>query len=121
MWGSPDNGVNILLNQRVVSITKNLAAALKVFRADPDIADSWFWIDALCINQNDIDERNHQIKRMIDIYRASNHVLVWLGPESNNSATALGVIDGTYDKMMDALQKGGKPWYLGYQSLKENA
>ena len=37
------------------------------------------WIDAVCINQNDISERNHQVLLMGDIYRGATTVLSWLG------------------------------------------
>jgi hypothetical protein len=39
------------------------------------------WIDALCINQDDMMERNHQVARMGDIYRNATRVIVWLGRE----------------------------------------
>ncbi|KAK0344096.1 hypothetical protein LTR91_019692 [Friedmanniomyces endolithicus] len=43
-------------------------------------SDSWLWIDALCINQDDTDERGQQVKIMGDIFRSANLVLAWLGP-----------------------------------------
>ncbi|TKA39063.1 hypothetical protein B0A54_09660 [Friedmanniomyces endolithicus] len=49
------------------------------------LSDSWLWIDALCINQNDADERSQQVKIMGDIFRSANLVLAWLGPTSCNS------------------------------------
>jgi hypothetical protein len=120
-WGSPGDGTDIWLNQQRVRVTKNLAAALQVIRAEENVASSCFWIDALCINQNDIDERNHQVKRMIDIYRYSNYVFVWLGPDSDSSERALAVIEGIHNKMMDELKKGGKPPYFRYDSLEEES
>lgn len=40
------------------------------------------WIDAICINQEDITERNHQVQQMGDIYRGAQTVFVWLGLEA---------------------------------------
>ncbi|KAL2124105.1 hypothetical protein VTJ04DRAFT_470 [Mycothermus thermophilus] len=37
------------------------------------------WIDALCINQDDIDERNSQVLLMGELYRHAAAVLSWLG------------------------------------------
>jgi hypothetical protein len=37
------------------------------------------WIDALCINQQDVKERNTQVGNMREIYRKADHVLIWLG------------------------------------------
>ena len=47
------------------------------------------WIDAICVDQQNIEERGHQVSRMADIYRVANPVIVWLGPESASSARAM--------------------------------
>lgn len=41
--------------------------------------DDDLWIDAICLNQGDVQERNHQVKHMSSIYRSAATVLVWLG------------------------------------------
>ncbi|KAK0641891.1 heterokaryon incompatibility protein-domain-containing protein [Cercophora newfieldiana] len=51
------------------------------------------WVDALCINQADIPERNKQVKRMAQIYRRARKVVAWLGPESSTSDGALATLD----------------------------
>ncbi|KAH7384641.1 heterokaryon incompatibility protein-domain-containing protein [Pyrenochaeta sp. MPI-SDFR-AT-0127] len=45
---------------------------------DPVIAPR-LWVDAVCINQADIDERGHQVSQMRDIYTGADSVIVWLG------------------------------------------
>jgi len=40
--------------------------------------DDFFWIDALCINQDD-EERSSQVALMAHIYQQAGEVLVWLG------------------------------------------
>lgn len=40
---------------------------------------AYWWIDAICINQNDIEERNEQVPRMGDIYSMANRVWIWIG------------------------------------------
>ena len=40
---------------------------------------SWLWIDALSIDQNDMQERNHQVKIMSRIFGGAAEVVVWLG------------------------------------------
>ncbi|GKU06232.1 unnamed protein product [Fusarium langsethiae] len=47
------------------------------------------WIDALCINQSDIEERNHEVKRMGDIFRLATRVVAWIGPTYEGSTLAL--------------------------------
>jgi hypothetical protein len=49
----------------------------------------YFWIDAICINQKNREERNQQVNIMGDIFSIAAYVLVWLGPwnDSSNFAT----------------------------------
>lgn len=60
-----------------VSITQNLGHALPYFRYRdrPRV----MWIDAICINQQDIGERSRQVQRMADVYTMASRVVVWLG------------------------------------------
>ncbi|KAH9208896.1 heterokaryon incompatibility, partial [Leptodontidium sp. 2 PMI_412] len=39
-----------------------------------------FWIDSVCINQNDDVEKTEQLPLMTEIYRRARLVIVWLGP-----------------------------------------
>ncbi|KAK2597728.1 hypothetical protein N8I77_012493 [Diaporthe amygdali] len=70
-----------------ILIRENLRQALMhLRRADQPRT---LWIDALCINQDDVDERNEQVRHMDAIYRMASRVMVWLGPESINSDVAM--------------------------------
>jgi hypothetical protein len=46
------------------------------------------WIDALSINQGDIQERSEQVKVMGDIYQKATRVVIWLGPEDQSTQKA---------------------------------
>ncbi|EWG38414.1 hypothetical protein FVEG_14888 [Fusarium verticillioides 7600] len=64
------------------------------------------WIDAICINQADIDERSQQVTRMRDIYQSAWQVLIWLGPEEHESSLAISALywlarESELDKPMD--------------------
>jgi len=37
------------------------------------------WIDAICINQGDDEEKSKQVTRMRDVYKLARRVVVWLG------------------------------------------
>lgn len=50
------------------------------------------WIDAICINQDDIKKRNHQVRIMKKIYSKATEVIVWLGPGSSSSEKAMELI-----------------------------
>jgi hypothetical protein len=58
-----------------------------------DLLGSFCWYDALCINQEDIAERNHQVQLMRDIYRSAELVVAWLGEEKDESDLAMDSIE----------------------------
>jgi hypothetical protein len=62
-----------------LSIKPNLYEALKHLR-DKDMVIS-MWIDALCINQFDEDEKNEQVMKMPLIYSKAYNVNIWLGSD----------------------------------------
>jgi Heterokaryon incompatibility protein (HET) len=73
-----------------LGIRPNLASALRYLRYLDNTRV--LWIDALCINQEDIEERNEQVKRMTNIYTLAHRVIAWLGEESNDSKHALSTL-----------------------------
>jgi hypothetical protein len=89
-WGDPNDTQAILVNDCGVPITRNLASCLwhlrqTITKSDP----TYLWIDAICINQNDSDEKNRQILLMRKIYQHATCTIVWLGPESADTQYAL--------------------------------
>lgn len=52
-----------------------------------DTISGWryLWVDALCINQSDVAERNQQVNMMGQIFSAAHFVISWLGPPDRNS------------------------------------
>jgi hypothetical protein len=77
VWGPPDDGITILLGGKQHKVRSNLSQFLEVARARH--TDKLLWIDALCINQRDILERNHQVQQMGTIFSSAREVLAWLG------------------------------------------
>ncbi|KAK6840011.1 hypothetical protein PG987_005877 [Apiospora arundinis] len=83
VWGDPSMENVLFLDGYPVSITENLHLALTHLRHETGVRR--LWVDALCIDQNSISERNHQVRIMGDIYRRANAVLVWLGEAADDS------------------------------------
>lgn len=77
-WGPPGVVKGIELNGIRVDVRENLWSALVHLRDARQ--ERGLWIDAICINQADIEERNHQVKLMAYIFARAEEVLVWLGP-----------------------------------------
>jgi hypothetical protein len=69
----------------------NLATALRHLRNRKEVRI--LWIDAICINQNDVEERNRQVQRMTHIYKHAHRVVVWLGEGSRDSEHALATLE----------------------------
>lgn len=86
-WGLPDNAKQVLVGGYLVDVRENLWSALWHLRlAD---VDRILWIDALCIDQKNVLERNHQVRLMGSIYSKAFKVLSWLGPASATSDVAM--------------------------------
>lgn len=65
------------------SIQANLFDFLQQLRLN--YADVALWVDALCIDQSHISEKNIQVPLMGLIYSYAELVLVWLGPQADGS------------------------------------
>ena len=90
-WGDPANTTPIFVNGKKLEITVNLYSALQRFRFSDK--KRYLWADAICIDQLNFKERNHQVQLMRDIYKKSSQTLVWLGEESEKMRTGFTVIE----------------------------
>lgn len=79
VWGSQRDKVDIELNGTRFAITRNLHGALKRLRHRQ--RPRMLWVDALCINQKDSQERAAQVSMMAAIYGQTARGLLWLGEE----------------------------------------
>lgn len=80
-WGRPDDQTNIVVNDATTSVRSNLESALRHLRDYHQNATCGFplWVDAICIDQEDVEEQNAQVEMMGDIFRRAYRVLPWLG------------------------------------------
>jgi hypothetical protein len=85
-WGDIKPTVILNIEDSQILITKNLATALRALRSTEDPIT--LWVDAVCINQNDVYERNYQVRLMRQIYTSAIGVKAWLGPEFHGVAEA---------------------------------
>lgn len=89
-WKKDKGFTNITCGSTSLSVTRNLAIALRALRhpASPKV----LWADAICINQEDKKEKSNQIPLMRDIYATAKSVLIWLGPSFRGVASAFEVL-----------------------------
>lgn len=89
-WGSDTKLQPILIDGYVFHVRENLASALQHLRHED--ADQVLWVDALCINQSDIEERNCQVLRMGSIFQNAKLVQAWLGAAGDDSDEAIALV-----------------------------
>jgi Heterokaryon incompatibility protein (HET) len=88
-------------------IRENLALALRHLRHKQ--ATRYLWVDAICINQDDKNEKSHQIPMMGKIYGEATNVCIWLGEKADTSITALDHIRRVLDlQNLDRLVSEGR-------------
>ncbi|KAI8217311.1 Heterokaryon incompatibility protein 6, OR allele [Colletotrichum sp. SAR 10_77] len=66
VWGDPADTKKIEINGCMSVVTRSLHNALEQFQKN--VSRSWLWIDAVCIEQSNLAEKNHQVKMMGNIY-----------------------------------------------------
>jgi hypothetical protein len=85
-WGRTNVTNTIFVHGKSLQISPNLEQALRHLRMRN--SQRSLWIDAICINQTDIPEKNKQVPKMRQIYKHASEVLVWIGrdhePEDTN-------------------------------------
>jgi hypothetical protein len=80
-WGEPEFPQSLhVLPAGVINITENLHSALQTLRkSDKTLV---LWVDAICIDQANIPERNSQVSNIPRTYAEAAGVLVWLGTDN---------------------------------------
>jgi Heterokaryon incompatibility protein (HET) len=127
-WGCPsihasERGVtaerkfSIICDGQKILITENLHDFLTLLAIDGKISSAAgrlpVWIDALCIDQENLQERAQQVRLMSIIYRVARRVLVWLGDDDGRVDTALQIILALNTQKLKDL--GGLDSWLQYQ------
>lgn len=89
-WGDTCNPGSIEVDGQTVPVSRNLLNALRRIRRDHWLP--YLWVDALCINQGDDDEKSLQVPLMSKIYGMAESVFVWLGEEQSGTSRAFSFI-----------------------------
>lgn len=90
-WGTEGKTsyISIRKGQRTYAkyVSPGLFAALRALRHHQKIR--YLWVDAICIDQENLNEKNHQVEMMAEIYGNAVRVCIWLGDATNTSQVAL--------------------------------
>jgi hypothetical protein len=90
-WGPNVFEASIECDGHTLTITRSLETALRHFRQlDGSV---FMWIDQICINQADNEEKAQQIPLMSRIYQRAYNTVIWLGPATDGSDSAMRLLD----------------------------
>jgi hypothetical protein len=103
-----------LLEEMEVDAAKVDAVYLDASPADPAQCFLHFWIDALCINQQDLEEKSVQVARMREIYEHAPSMVIWLDDHADPMPQAAEAMDLLYD-----IYKELEPWLEGREDHEQ--
>jgi hypothetical protein len=134
VWGDPSPYASIIVNGHKMNIAKNLTIFLRQLLSDEEEhsdnrgrnervygAKTRLWIDALCLNQNDVKEKEQQVPLMADVYGRAPLTCIWIGPASENSGVAMDLVDGISDQDFLNYQPDNPSWgrWVAHRKLFE--
>jgi hypothetical protein len=89
-WGDPNVTKLALVDGKAFQVTINLEAGLREIRSEQESnkesSPTLYWIDALCIDQNNDVEKAEQVQNMATIFRQAIEVLIWLGESDSDTS-----------------------------------
>lgn len=90
-WDDPTPITDITVDGRPFRVAQNLLDFLKEATRHLKLPRSW-WIDAICINQEDTQEKSEQVQHMWRIYSNAANVYAWLGKEQSYTSMAFATL-----------------------------
>ena len=93
MWGDATITESIKIDGKAIPVTVNLANAIRGIQhqwaegecSEEPLDEQWLWADAICINQQDDQEKNYQVPLMAHIFSSARRVFCWLGPKDETT------------------------------------
>ncbi|KAH6669027.1 heterokaryon incompatibility protein-domain-containing protein, partial [Halenospora varia] len=128
VWGEWGNSRVITVDGVETPVTENLFCALRDVRHAEE--SFYLWVDAICINQVDLEERNEQVRLMGTIYATATKSIIYLGESDRESERAIRALRQPYPqhyRAQDRLKDGivatilQRPWFTRVWVLQELA
>lgn len=89
-WGSETPLYTVLVNGKPFSVRQNLWRFLQQYSLGLlDLESSLIWVDQICIDQESLSEKGHQLGLMSSIYSQASQVISWLGTSAYREGTSL--------------------------------
>ncbi|KAH6618759.1 heterokaryon incompatibility protein-domain-containing protein [Boeremia exigua] len=95
VWGERKyTDTSMHLKSGTLPVLSSLAPFIHMVTHHKDFQPAdWWWIDSLCINLQDAQEREKQVRIMAEIYRKARRAIVWLGEEKEDGSDCTTAID----------------------------
>jgi hypothetical protein len=98
-WGTDKGTVPICVSGRLLEVPKSTENVLRSLHRCSGGISAAVWIDAICIDQENVQEKGKQVAMMDLIFKSAAVVHVWLGPSDNSTAAAISSIRAiTYEQ-----------------------
>jgi hypothetical protein len=110
VWGDSSARGSVLVNEQTLDVPASTEHVLRRMRDAQQVRV--LWIDSICIDQGDKDDRNYQVALMCDIYSRATQCLVWIGEEDGES------IGQTFQELRD-LYKEAQVRTDNFRTFKE--
>ena len=94
-WSSSAGTQDIKCNDKQFLITDSCKKALEYLRSQ----HCWLWVDLICIDQNNISEKGHQVRLMSQIYVNAQRTIVWLGEDADIDSNCLADIGSAVSRL----------------------
>lgn len=97
-WGDESAMQTILVNGKPLQVRQNLWQFLRRAESLEWLRGLSLWVDAICIDQGTIGERNHQVRLMRRIYAQARTVIAWIGFGDNSMRYLLRNLRRLYER-----------------------
>ncbi|CZR67662.1 uncharacterized protein PAC_17561 [Phialocephala subalpina] len=94
-WGSTERAATITVDGSIMGVTVNAYEALQQIRSKDE--SRYLWIDAICIDQENLQERGHQVQQMGLIYQKAERVFIWLGQGTKETDLVMDSMKSLHD------------------------
>jgi hypothetical protein len=107
VYGDASLSSHVSCRGKKIAITKNCESMLRTLRRQG--TNRTIWVDAICIDQENTEERNHQVRLMATIYSNASQVVAYLGPTSEHDSVSINrVIDHLEGKFAAMVNRSDK-------------
>lgn len=105
-WGDQSRMMTIRCNQVELRVRENLYEFLS--NARENLKSNVYWIDAICIDQSNAEEKSVQVQMMRLIYAQVAKLVIWLGPANEHTSKAFKTFSDIIKQPAFRLLRDGK-------------